>query len=182
MSEISDRYRKVAATFGERVRQVPADKWDAQNPCEGWANRDVVKHLAKWVPAFFAGTWGLTPPAIPSADDDPVAAWDALNNWCQSSLEDAELAASKRDAPMGNMSFEDAFDMIALSDVVIHTWDLARGAGLDETLDADEVQRLLGGMSQLPDEMRGDFFGPKVELGDDADDQSRMLAYSGRRP
>jgi hypothetical protein len=60
--------------------------------------------------------------------------------------------------------------------------DLARGAGLDETLDEDEVRRLLAGMSQLPDEMRGDFFGPKIELGDDADDQSRMLAYSGRKP
>jgi uncharacterized protein (TIGR03086 family) len=182
MSEISDRYRKVAATFGERVRQVPADKWDAQNPCEGWANRDVVKHLAEWVPAFFAGTWGLTPPAIPSADDDPVAAWEALNAWAQSSLDDAELAATKRDGPLGNMSFEDTFDRIALGDVVVHTWDLARGAGLDETLDPGEVQRLLGGMSELPDEMRGEFFGPKIELGDDADDQSRMLAYSGRRP
>jgi hypothetical protein len=53
--------------------------------------------------------------------------------------------------------------MIALSDVVVHTWDLARGAGLDETLEPSEVQRLLAGMSQLPDEMRGDFFGPRVD-------------------
>ncbi len=182
MSEISERYQRSAAAFGERVCEVPADKWDSPTPCEDWVARDVVRHLAEWVPAFFAGTWGLTPPAIPSADADPVATWDALNSWCQSSLDDAELAKETRDAPMGNMSFEDAFAMIALSDVVIHTWDLARAVGLDETLDPDEVQTLLAGMSQLPDEARGDFFGPKVELGDDADDQSRMLAYSGRRP
>jgi uncharacterized protein (TIGR03086 family) len=182
VSEISDRYRKVAATFDARVKEVPADKWDAPNPCEGWANRDVVKHLAEWVPAFFGGTFGLTPPAIPSADEDPVAAWEALNAWCQSTLDDEAIANTERDTPMGTKTFEDAFDMIALSDVVVHTWDLARGAGLDETLDAGEVQRLLDGMSNLPDEMRGDFFGPKIELGEGADDQSRMLAYSGRRP
>jgi uncharacterized protein (TIGR03086 family) len=181
VSEISERYRKAADRFGERVREVAADKWDAPNPCAGWTNRDVVKHLVEWVPAFFAGTWELTPPALPSADD-PLAAWSALDAWCQSSLDDAALAKTERDAPMGRMSFEDAFAMIALSDVVVHTWDLARGAGLDETLDPDEVARLLAGMSQLPDEARGDFFGPKVELGDDASDQDRMLGFSGRHP
>ena len=182
MSEISQRYRRAADRFGARVREVAEDKWDAPNPCEAWKNRDVVKHLADWVPAFFAGTWGLTPPAIPSADVDPVGAWEALDAWCQECLDDDALARAERETPMGTKAFEDAFDMIALSDVVIHTWDLARGAGLDETLDPDEVQRLLDGMSQLPDEARGDFFGPKVKLGDDATDQDRMLAFSGRRP
>jgi uncharacterized protein (TIGR03086 family) len=182
MSEISDRYRKVAAAFTARVQAVPADKWDASNPCEGWKNRDVVKHLAEWVPPMFASTWELPMPAIPSADDDPVAAWDATDSFCQSCLDDAALASSVRDTPMGTMSFEDAFAMIALSDVFIHTWDLARGAGLNETLAGDEVQHVLGAMRNLPDEMRGEFFGPKVELGDDASDQDRMLGYSGRHP
>jgi uncharacterized protein (TIGR03086 family) len=182
MSEISQRYRRIADTFTQRVREVPADKWDAPNPCEGWANRDVVKHLTEWVPALFASTWEQPMPSIPSADDDPVAAWSALDGWCQSCLDNPELAATVKDAPMGTMTFEDAFDMIALSDVVVHTWDLARGAGLDESLDPGEVERLLGGMSQLPDEMRGDFFGPKVELGPGASDQDRMLGFSGRRP
>jgi len=182
MSEISQRYRKVADTFTARVSEVPADKWDAANPCEGWTNRDVVTHLVEWVPALFASTWELPMPSIPSADQDPVAAWGALDAWCQSCLDDPALAKTERDGNLGRKTFEDAFDMIALSDVVVHTWDLARGAGLDETLEPGEVQRLLAGMSQLPDEMRGDFFGPKVELGPDATDQDRMLGYSGRHP
>jgi uncharacterized protein (TIGR03086 family) len=182
VSEIAERYRKVAATFGQRVGEVPADKWDAANPCAEWKNRDVVKHLAEWVPAFFSGTWGLTPPSIPSADTDPVGAWQATNAWIESCLDDDEIAKAERDTPMGTKTFEDAFDMIALSDVVIHTWDLARGAGLDENLDPNEVQRLLNPDVELSDEMRGDFFGPKVELASDASDQDRMLAYFGRRP
>jgi uncharacterized protein (TIGR03086 family) len=183
MSEIAERYRKAAAAFTARVNDVPADKWDAPNPCEGWKNRDVVKHLAEWIPPMFASTWGLDAPTIPSADDDPVGAWAATDAFCQSCLDDATLASTVRDTPMGMaMSFEDAFDMIALSDVVVHTWDLARGAGLDERLDPGEVQRLLGGMRDLPEEMRGEWFGPKIELGPDATDQDRMLAFSGRHP
>ena len=182
MSDISDRYKTVAAAFGERVRQVPEDRWDAPTPCDGWVARDVVRHLAEWVPAFFCGTWDLETPAIPSADVDPVGAWEVTDAFCQSCLDDPALASSTRETPVGTKSFEGAFEMIALSDVVIHTWDLARATGLDETLEPAEVRRLLAGMSNLPDEMRGDFFGPKIELLDDADDQSKMLAYSGRRP
>jgi uncharacterized protein (TIGR03086 family) len=180
MSEIADRYRKVAARFSERVRAVPADKWDAPTPCEGWVTRDVVKHLAEWVPSMFASTWGLSMPVIPSADDDPVAAWEAVDAFCQTSLDDAELSQTVKDTPMGTMSFEDAFAMIALSDVVIHTWDLARGAGLDDTLDPGELERLTA-MKDLPAEVRGEWFGPLVEVPDDADLQTKVLAYSGRR-
>ncbi len=182
MREISERYRCVAGTFGDRVREVPADAWDSPTPCPGWAARDVVRHLVDWVPSYFGGTWGLTAPPMPSVDDDPASAWDGLNTFLQSSLDDAALATSIRDTPMGTMSFEDAFAMIALSDVVIHTWDLARAVGLDETLDPAEVRGLLAAMKDLTPELRGDFFAPAVELGEGASDQDRMLAYSGRRP
>lgn len=50
MSEISDRYRNVAARFTETARSVPADAWDTPAPCEGWVARDVVRHLVEWVP------------------------------------------------------------------------------------------------------------------------------------
>mgnify|MGYP001794549901 CR=1 FL=1 len=171
----------MAERFPARVRGVPADKWDTATPCDGWVARDVVRHLAEWVPPMFAGTWGLALPVIPSVDDDPVAAWDAVNAFCQSALDDAAVASDVRDTPMGTMSFEDAFAMIALSDVVIHTWDLAGGVGLGETLEPAEVACLLGGMKELPAEMRGEWFGAVVEPPANADDQTRMLAYSGRK-
>ena len=35
--------------------------------------------------------------------------------------------------------------MFFLGDILVHTWDVARAAGLDETLDQDEVTAMLAG-------------------------------------
>ena len=39
MSESIERYERTAAGFDQRVSAVPADKWDAPSPCEGWTAR-----------------------------------------------------------------------------------------------------------------------------------------------
>ena len=73
--------------------------------------------------------------------------------------------------------------MFVLGDVVVHTWDLARATGLDETLDADVVHDMLVGMEPLDDMLRASGqYGPKVEVGADADEQTRLIAFTGRRP
>lgn len=64
-TETSDRYRRVAGQFTQRVRQVPADAWQNPSPCEGEVARDVVGHLVDWLPGFFFGRWDLTPPLDP---------------------------------------------------------------------------------------------------------------------
>jgi uncharacterized protein (TIGR03086 family) len=70
-----------------------------------------------------------------------------------------------------------------LGDVVVHTWDLARATGLDETLDADVVHDMLVGMEPLDDMLRASGqYGPKVEVGADSDEQTRLIAFTGRRP
>jgi uncharacterized protein (TIGR03086 family) len=73
--------------------------------------------------------------------------------------------------------------MFFLGDVVIHTWDLARAAGLDETLDADVVHDMLTGMEPLDDMLRASGqYGPKVQVPPDADEQTRLIAFTGRQP
>ena len=55
--------------------------------------------------------------------------------------------------------------MLVLGDVLIHTWDLARAAGLDEQLDPQIVSDMLVGMLPLDDMLRGSgHYGPKVEV------------------
>lgn len=184
MSEAADRYRKVAATFTERVQAVPPARWQDPTPCEGWVAIDVVDHLTTWLPAFFlTGTWELDGPPIPSAADDPIAAWAALDATLQGALADPAIATSVRDTPMGPMSFEDAISMIATTDVLVHTWDLARATGLDERLDPDEVHAFVEGMEPHDAAMRASgHYGPRVPVADDATEQDRMLAFLGREP
>jgi len=182
MSDISDRYRKVAATFTQRVSEVPPDAWDDPAPCEGWVARDVVGHLVEWLPAFFVGVFGIDMAPVPSLDD-PAAAWAVVDAAFQAALDDPSVASVQRDTPMGPKTFEDAVDMICTNDVLIHTWDLARATGLDERLDPDEVHAYVSSMEPLDDLLRSSGqYGPRVPVADDADEQTRLIAFLGRQP
>ena len=183
MSDIADRYRKVAAQFTDRVVHVPPDAWDNPAPCAGWVARDVVRHMTEWMPGFLLGNWGIELPSVPSADDDPVGAWLVVDTAIQAGLDDPQVAAHQSDSPAGRMSFEDAIAMFCIADVLVHTWDLARATGLDETLDPDEVRGLADSMAPMEDAMRqSGHYGPRVEVPDDADEQTRLIAFTGRQP
>jgi uncharacterized protein (TIGR03086 family) len=183
MSEISERYRRVAAQFTQRVKAVPDGAWDNAAPCEGWVARDVVRHLVEWLPAFFFGPWGIELPPGPSVDEDPVAAWQAVDHAIQSALDDPAVAGRARTTRMGNRTFEQTIDTICTSDVLIHTWDLSRATGLDETLDPDQVHRFVEGMEPMDDLMRqSGQFGPRVTVPPDADEQTKLIGFVGRQP
>ncbi len=183
MSEIADRYRRIAARFTERVEGVPDGRWDDPAPPEGWAARDVVGHLATWLPDYFYGRWDLDAPLPPDAAVDPVGAWRSLDAVLQAALDDPEVAGRRRSTHMGEHSFEDQIDMICTPDVLAHTWDLARATGQDEALDPVEVHRFVSSMEPLDELLRtSGHYGPRVPVPDDADEQTRMIAFLGRQP
>jgi uncharacterized protein (TIGR03086 family) len=182
MSDIAERYERITSHFTDRVRAVPADAWDNPSPCEGWTARDVVGHLTEWIPGFF-GSQGITFPAVPSVKDDPVGAWETVQRTISGLLADPDVATRPIETPFMAQSFAETVDMIVTGDVFTHTWDLARATGQDDTLDADQLQRMIAGMGSMPEEMlRADgMFGPRIDVPDDADDQTRFLGFVGRR-
>lgn len=184
MSEIADRYRRVAGRFTERVNQVPADAWDRPAPCEGWVARDVVGHLVEWIPTFLTGAGGPALPVGPPVDDDPAAAWQTMSDGIQTLLDDPVLSATEISHPQaGTHRLEDAIATFFLGDVLVHTWDLARATGLDETLDADVVHDMLVGMEPLDEMLRASGqYGPRVEVPPGTDEQTRLIAFTGRQP
>ncbi len=179
----ADRFRALSDGFDARIRAVPDDRWDAPAPCEGWVARDVVRHLVEWVPGFFAGS-SLRFPEPPSVDDDPAGAWAAVASGVQAALDDPEVAASEVTSQAGTHQVETALSMFVLPDVLVHTWDLARATGTDEQLDQDEVRGMLGGFGSVPEEVlvSSGQFGARVPVPDDADDQTRLIAMTGRDP
>lgn len=183
MSEIAERYRTVAGQFTRRVEAVPDGAWDNPSPCEGWVARDVVGHLVGWVPAFLRSYAGVELPPGPPVDQDPAGAWAVLCDAIQATLADHETAGREFDSPGGRVTVEQAVGMFVTGDVLVHTWDLARATGLDESLDAEEVHRMVGDMEPHDEAMRASgHYGPRVEVPDDADEQTRLLAFMGRRP
>jgi uncharacterized protein (TIGR03086 family) len=183
MATTAQRWRNLADEFGRRVDGVPAGAWDRPAPCAGWVARDVVGHLVEWMPGLYLRSAGLPLPTFPPVDRDPAAAWRTLDAAVQQVLDDAATASRPTSTPAGDMTLEELVAMTGLMDLLVHAWDLARATGQDEALDPAEVHAFLAGIEPWDAAMRGSgHYGPRVPVGEDADEQTRLLAFTGREP
>ena len=176
------RHRAVAGVFTERVRGV-AD-WDVPTPVEGWAARDVVRHLVEWLPGFLESGAGVRLPAGPPVDEDPAGSWQAQLAAVQELLDDPGTQAKVLANPhTGAFPLPEAIDRFYTADVFMHTWDLARSTGQDDRLDADFSAELLAGMEPLDELLRSSGqYGARVAVPDGAPVQDRLLGFIGRDP
>jgi uncharacterized protein (TIGR03086 family) len=183
MTEISDRYRRLSVAFTEKIAEVPPDRWESPSPCAGWSALDVVRHVVDTHGMFLGLVGRALPEDIPSVDDDPLAAWLVARDAVQADLDDPVRAQAEYDGAFGRSTFEKAVDGFLCFDQVVHGWDLARAAGLDETIDAEEVPVITAHAEKMGDLLRTPgVCGPALEPPRDADDQTRMLMLLGRRP
>jgi len=177
----ADRYRTLAESMRQTIAGVDADGWAAPTPCEGWTARDVVSHLVD-TSAMFLGFIGEDPPSGPPVEEDPVGAFTSARDAVQSALDDPSKASQEYDGMFGKTTFAKSVDGFLSADLVIHRWDLARATGQDETLPADEVDRIHTQLAPMDEKMRGPgAFGPKVEPPAGADAQTQLLCFLGRR-
>ena len=177
-----EEHRRVAGLFSERVRGVT--DWDAPSPVEGWAARDVVRHLVEWFPAFLAAAPGSSCRRGPSVDDDPVEAWQAQADAIQALLDDPATADRVLTNPhIGEVPLDEAVDRFYTADVFMHTWDLARATGQDDTLDPDTCAVMLAGMEPMDEVLRRQrAVRPAGPVPADADVQDRLIGFIGRDP
>jgi uncharacterized protein (TIGR03086 family) len=189
VAEITARYQRRADRFDALVAAVSPERWDGPSPCAEWTTRDVVGHIVDMHAAMLHPVGRSLSPA-PSLQDDPLGAYRAARADVEALLADPEVAGSECQTPMGPQPVAGHIDGVVSQDLVLHGWDLARGAGLDDTFDPEELDRLWPGVNDIPDEMRipGAFgpgvvvFGPEVEVAHDAPIQSRVLGKLGRDP
>lgn len=177
----SERFRRVAGRFSDRAHAVDDAAWDNPSPCDDWAARDIVRHLVEWVPTVL-GRGGVTTPGGPPVDDDPAGAFDALATTLQAALDDPAVSEQRFDAgPPGELSVSQAIDMLVTGDILVHTWDLARATGQDERLDEVLVAGMLAGLEPMGDALAASgHYGPRVEVPEGSDVQTRLLAATGR--
>ncbi len=137
----ADEWDEIAGGFTARVDGVRAESWDAPAPVEGWTARDVVRHLVEWFPSFLESGSGVRLEVSTSVDDDPVAAWHELERGVRALLADLTTADRVLSNPhIGDVPLDRAVSQFFTADVFMHTWDLARATGQDETLDAGALR------------------------------------------
>ncbi|MDT0326900.1 TIGR03086 family metal-binding protein [Nocardiopsis lambiniae] len=181
MNDIAARYSRLSDAFAAVVATVPEERWSSPSPCPDWTAREVVGHVVD-TQGMFLGLVGRELGDVPKAADDPVASWDAARAVVLADLADPERAGTAFDGFFGRTTFAEAVDRFLNFDLIVHRWDLARATGGDERLDPDDVRWAREATAAFGDALRGDgVCGPELTPPGDADEQTRLLAFLGRR-
>lgn len=169
-----DVWNQAADAF-DRAYQAIGDKGEAATPCSDYNVNQLVEHTLQ---AQHMGA-GLIGAEIPEGAD-----WPAIRAAVSGALSAESLAGTTNFPPMGGDVPKGMLFGIVTSDLLLHSWDLARAVGSDESLPAEAVSACYTGMKMMPEEMmRADGrFAPAVECPADADEQTQLLCHTGRQP
>lgn len=182
MSEVAERYERIAAGFTARLSSVPPGSWTSPSPCEGWTAHDVAKHVVDTHRRILTRLSGGDP-TPPDSDEDLPAAWSVESDAVRAALADPARATTEVKGLGGSQPFEELISGVLCADTLIHTWDLARAVGQDDRLDAEAVASAYAFLTPNDEMLRSPGgMGPKVEPPADADEQTRLLCFVGRRP
>ena len=185
MASDLELYRQVVGHFGQLVGKVGRDQWSADTPDEGWTVADLVEHVVDRDRMLAATVGGRNPDELDVVDDpsELADAWAERVAWWEERLTDPAAAARTWQTPFGTMTFADAAYAFTVAEVTVHTWDLARAIGADETLDPAAVAAAFAQLRSSENTLRRPgVMAPALEVPDDADDQVRLLAFTGRKP
>jgi uncharacterized protein (TIGR03086 family) len=176
--------------FDAVIAQVRGDQWDAATPCEGWTVSDLVSHVVGGNAMSVAMLDGAS-----REDATPFLAGLPLGEDPVATFRDgaaAQIAAFEADGAMDRMVSHPMMDMpgsqaiqFRIGDLALHTWDLARAIGADETLNPELVEVVYERMAPMADMLGqvGVFGeGQSGTVGDQAGLQHKLLDLAGRRP
>jgi uncharacterized protein (TIGR03086 family) len=176
--DLIDRYDDAADRFSARLDAVGDDQWDNPTPCTDWNVRQLVDHVID--------IQRQIPEGLGTSVGDGA---DAQEKWNR--VREAALAALRQPGVLdrtmqGAGGREVPVEMAIiprLSDLVVHTWDLARATGGDERLDPGTAAIVLERLKPNDEILRSTrTFGPKVEPPPGADAGVELLCFTGRRP
>jgi uncharacterized protein (TIGR03086 family) len=180
VSEVSERYARVADGFAQRLAGTDPARWSSQSPCREWTAAEVVDHVIlthRRVLGALRGTEAEE--LVPS--DDRAACFAQVRKDVQAALEDPAQASTTVSGMFGEQPFESLVGRLLCADTLFHTWDLAQATGQDERLDSDAVERAMEFLTPIDEAIRRPGgFGPKIEPAPGADAQTRLLNFGGR--
>lgn len=181
MHDLGPAARELARVV-DRVRD---DDLDRPTPCGSWTVRDLLVHLLA-LSAHFATVARHTSPEQDSPTDLPSDWRDRLD----ARLADLPVAWSGPGAWEGTGSAGGAtmpraeLGVVALHEVVLHGWDLARSIGAGyEVRDEDvaAVGAFVTAFEHADQEARAGLYGPVVDAATRSG-LDRVLALAGRDP
>lgn len=187
---------RVPLDFDPPVRQLRAlllgvtdEDLAAPTPCPDWTVGALLVHLMGLSWAFAqaakkATDGATTPPAPPSAADLPPH-WRSRMPVLIEELATAwkDPAAWTGTAQAGGVTMPAAvMGVVAMNEIVMHSWDLAQATGQQMAADPRILEALIDMLSQGPAEGTPGMFGPKLVAESEDNLLEQALALAGRDP
>ncbi|GAC1610967.1 MAG: TIGR03086 family metal-binding protein [Mycobacteriales bacterium] len=167
---------------GVLIHRIRTDGWSAPTPCDTWAVRDVVTHLAGMNRVFTAMlTDSPLPERAPISDDALPSVYRSSSLGLLRAFAQPGVLERTYESPMGTTTGMERLS-IRLYDLIAHGWDLARATGQapdfpdDATAHALQFARKQIGGAGIPGR-----FAPAQQVAADAPPVDRLAAHLGRR-
>ncbi|MFI7099890.1 TIGR03086 family metal-binding protein [Streptomyces sp. NPDC050161] len=165
------------------------DQLDAPTPCADYAVRHLLGHLVGLTGAFRnaadkdLGPSTATPPG--TGRPDVQAGWRAQLERNLAEMADAwhRPEAWEGETQAGGVTLPAAIaGRVALNELVLHGWDLARATGQAYAPDTAALGVSYALLAPSAGDPERSIFGPAVSVPDDAPLLDRVVALSGRSP
>jgi len=174
-----ERHARACAGFSRIADAVPVDRWDWPTPCPAWDAQALVEHVIGFHDFLLLRPLGVR---ADRPRTGPSARWAATAGALFTALAEPGVLNRPVELPGGGTSTPGDMLGALTTDVVVHTWDLARAVGLHPALDAE----LCAGAYEVAVAARiprdGAMFGAPVRVAPDADAATMLVAFYGRDP
>jgi uncharacterized protein (TIGR03086 family) len=188
---------RVPLDFDPPVRRLRAlllgvddDELAGPTPCPAWTVAALLDHLMGLSYAFTQAARKRTDaPGVDEPQPQPSA--QHLSRHWRSRLpvllEDLATAWKDPAAWTGTAQARGvtmpatALGTVAMNELIVHSWDLARATGQDYAADPRTLEVLVEFLSQGPAEGTAGLFGPVVPVESEAELLEQALALAGRR-
>ena len=195
---IVDRFVASSSEFGQKLAAVRPGQWSRPTPCPEWNVRQLVNHVAQGNLSYvrlLGGATGAEFLRLRDADAlgaDPSGAFARSVQDCAAAFARPGALDQVLDYPLGQVPGRQAL-AVRTTDTIIHTWDLARSVGLEDTLSpvlvawaSNFLDEIYDGLAETPADPQTthQFFAapPGEEPLASPPQQHRLLHRVGRRP
>jgi uncharacterized protein (TIGR03086 family) len=185
--------RPAAERLATLVGNVPDDALSNPTPCPAYRLGDLLDHVGSLALAFAAAaskSFAELGDQGPSGDAGRLG-----HDWRTRIPADLRRLAEawRSDGAWEGMTKAGGIDLpgevagvVALDELVVHGWDVARSSGQHYDIDEASLQAVHGFVAQFSgagqEEARGGLFGPEVEVPADAPLLDRVIGMTGRDP
>ncbi len=182
MSENTRNYVHALYGFDATVSRVGPQDWDSASPCKGWSARDVLSHnigMCQMITGIAHGI-GAESAGQPEVIH-PLEEWSRAFAETRAALDDPEALEQKVQTPWGHLAV-DRFVGIVTVDPLIHTFDLAVATRQEVVIDRGLAKAGYMQLQKAGDMIRGERFGPEIQLDGDESTVEKLVAMAGRNP